>query len=120
MRLRERLGELEAAGGALAAISVDAPDDSAALMRRLEHEGDGGPLGFPLLSDASRATVKAYGVHHVERDIAIPAVLIVGRDGTIAWKRVGDSMMDRPPEDDVIRALEALKAAPPAGKSPRR
>ena len=103
MRLRERRAEIAAAGGVLAAISVDRPETSQALARRLA--ADGGPLGFPLLSDPTRATIKAYGLHDAAHDIALPAVLVLGPDGRIAWKHAGEGVTDRPPEDDVIAAL---------------
>ncbi len=115
VRLRDRRAEIERAGGALAAISVDAPEVSAKLASELA--ADGGPLGFPLLSDPSRAAVKAFGVHDAEHDIALPAVLILGERGEVAWKHVGDGILDRPEEDAIIGALAALtrggKPAPP-------
>jgi peroxiredoxin len=119
VRLRERRGEIERAGGALAGISVDAPSQTAALEARLAE--DGGPLGFPLLCDGTRQATRAFGVYDSEHDIALPAVVILGADGRVAWKHVGESITDRPEEDDVIAALEALRggSAPPSEPAPR-
>jgi peroxiredoxin len=117
VRLRGAREEIERAGGALAAISVDAPEDSAALAAKLAE--DGGPLGFPLLCDPTRAAAKAFGVYDSEHDIALPAILILGRDRRVAWKYVGESVFDRPAEKDVVAALDRIVAGEPPAAPPR-
>ncbi|MBK7399596.1 MAG: redoxin domain-containing protein [Myxococcales bacterium] len=81
--------ELESIGARTVGISVDAREDSVALIAKLG-------LHFPLLSDADLRVAAAYGVAMEGRDIAVPAVFVVARDGTITWKRVGESITDRP------------------------
>jgi peroxiredoxin len=100
--------EIEEAGGALAAISVDAPEDSAKLAKRLAD--DGGPLGFPLLCDPSGEATRAFGVFDAEHDIALPAIVILGRDRRVAWKYIGESVPDRPPEREIVHALDRIRA----------
>jgi hypothetical protein len=36
------------------------------------------------------------------RDIAVPSVFVVRRDRTIAWKKVGEEMTDRPSAGEVL------------------
>ena len=67
------------------AISVDSPAVSKAFFR---------PKGvqFPILSDESRATIKAYDVLSVA-NIAIPSAFIVDKDGVIQWKFIGSTVV---------------------------
>ncbi len=110
MRLRERRSEIEKAGGALAAVSVDPPAEAALLEAQLAE--DGGPLGFPVLSDPTGAATRSFGVYDAEHDIALPAIVIVDASGKVAWKYVAESVTDRPEEDDVLRAVEGLRSLP--------
>lgn len=103
--LNKRLSEIEAAGGALLAISVDPPADTRALLERLK---DDERPRFPVVSDPGRVAVKRLGVHDRAHDLALPAVLIIDAQGKLAWKYVAANVMDRPDEDGVIAALKAL------------
>lgn len=106
MRLQKRLVEIERAGGHVAAISVDAPARTAAMLDRLPTEGgEGARIAFPVLSDPGGKTAQAYGVYDREHDIALPATVIVSPLGEIVWTHVGDTITDRPPEDEIIAAL---------------
>lgn len=82
--------ELAAEGIAIAGISVDPVTDSAALAERLD-------IGFPLLSDPEAEVIDRYGVRMKGETLAVPATFIVRRDGTIAWRYVGERALDRPP-----------------------
>ena len=106
VRLREKTQAIKDAGGVLVAVSVDAPKDSRALLARLKDEGH--PIEFPLLCDPSRAAVKAMGVFDAEHDIALPSVLILDREGKVAWKHIGESLVDRPAEEELIAALKRM------------
>ena len=79
----------------LVAISVDPADDSSKLAADLG-------LHFPLLSDADLRVASAYGVAMQGRDIAVPSVFVVRRDRTIAWKKIGEDMADRPSASEVL------------------
>src|SRR5512138_1845231 len=86
MWCKHQLGELarnepalRARGVTLLAISVDAPADS----RRL---ADAYGIAYPLLSDAGGAVSRAYvGVE--ETDNSVPGVVVIGRDGRIAYRQ---------------------------------
>ena len=82
-------------------ISADGTSDSAALAER---KG----VRFPLLSDTDLATIRAYGIEHVGKDISLPATIIVDRDGKVAWAYVGDRQTDRPVLPDLLAVLESM------------
>jgi peroxiredoxin len=84
------------------AIVVDNPATNAALVKRLG-------LEFAVLSDPELATIRAWGVEHEGKDIALPATLVVDRSGMIAWAYVGDNVGDRPVLDTVLEVLTALE-----------
>lgn len=77
----------------------DATETNAALAKRLG-------VTFPILSDADLSTIRAYGVEHVGKDIALPATVVVNADGTVRWIYVGDRPADRPLLPDVLRVLQ--------------
>ncbi len=81
-------------------IVVDEAQTNAALASDLG-------LGYPILSDVSLATIRAYGVEDEGKDIALPATVVVNRDGTVRWVYVGDRPGDRPLVPDVLRVLES-------------
>lgn len=78
---------------------VDAPEANATLAKKLG-------VTFPILSDASLATIRAYGLEDQGKDIALPATVVVGRDGKVQWAYVGDRPTDRPVLPDVLRVLD--------------
>lgn len=95
---------LEARGVGLAGISVDPPEDSARLARELE-------LGYPLLSDADLRVAIDYGVAMEGRDIAVPAVFIILPDRRVFWQYVGESITDRPSDEEILRRVDKAIAA---------
>jgi peroxiredoxin len=90
----------------MVAISVDPAADSSKLAADLG-------LHFPLLSDADLRVASAYGVAMKGRDIAVPSVFVVRRDRTIAWKKIGEEMTDRPSTSDVLEQVRKAAAADP-------
>jgi len=105
VRLQTRLREIEAAGGRVVAISVDATGTSKSFLAELSSEEGGPPIEFPVLSDPGGATARAYGVYDADAAIALPATFVVDRRGSVVWRHVGDTVADRPPEDEVVAAL---------------
>lgn len=85
------------------AISADDAEASTALAARLG-------LGFSLLSDPDLAVAVRYGVAMAGRDIAVPAVLVVRRDRTVAWRYVGEDMTDRPRAVMVLEQVRRVAA----------
>ncbi|NOT32137.1 MAG: peroxiredoxin family protein [Planctomycetes bacterium] len=99
--------ELKRRGGGLLAISVDAPQDSQRVVQDLA-------LPFRILSDSERAVTRAYGLMHENggpegETIAVPAQLLVDRDGTIVWKHVARRITDRAHPARTLEALAQLR-----------
>lgn len=76
-----RFDELTSLGLGLAAISVDAPERSRALVEQLG-------LSFTLLCDPARQVVEAYGLlnRNEKGGIAYPATLVLDRDRTVRFR----------------------------------
>jgi peroxiredoxin len=94
---------LQKRGVGLAAISVDERSDSEALARSLL-------IGYPLLRDDGLRIATAYGVAMQGRDIAIPAVFVVLPSGVIFWKKVGESMLERPRTGQILEEVDRARA----------
>jgi hypothetical protein len=92
-------------------ISMDAPDASRALA------ADFG-IRFPLLSDEDGAVSRIYA--GVTSDAAtLPGVVIVNRDGAIAFRQVATSKDDRMPIGELLATLDrVLGTAGPAAAAP--
>lgn len=98
--------ELAARGGGVLAISVDEPQLSAGVVR---DEG----LRFPILCDTERDVLRRYGLVHAGgapdgSDVAVPALLLVRGDGSIAWRHVARLIQDRADPADVLAAVRGL------------
>ncbi|MFT3771403.1 MAG: redoxin domain-containing protein [Minicystis sp.] len=96
MYCRSQLGQLAdmqdrlaKKGIGLAAISVDEREDSVTFARQIGAK-------YPLLLDDGLRVSMAYGVAMQGRDIPVPAVFVVLPNGTIFWRKVGESVSDRP------------------------
>lgn len=99
--LQDIAKELEAHDASVAAISVDSAEESRLLAEELG-------LGFPLLVDRNAAVIERYGVRMAHEELAVPAVFIVRRDGTIAWRAVSETVPDRATNESVLEVLESL------------
>ncbi len=82
-------------------ISVDPPDHNAAMVEKLL-------LPLPLLSDPQGALSRAYGVWDEEGRVAIPAIVLLDRSGTVRWQYAGRDFADRPEDDALLRAIDEL------------
>ena len=92
--------EMKRRGGRVLAISVDSPKDNALVVAQDR-------LAFPILSDESRATIRAYGIvhpggHGAGDDIAVPTQVLVGTDGRVLWWHSARRVQDRPSPDEVL------------------
>jgi hypothetical protein len=89
---------------------VDTPDENRAMAEKLR-------LSFPLLSDPDAAAIAGWDVYDpvggTHGPIARPAIFVVGRDLRIAYDYVGRDFADRPPDTDVIAALDSVRDATP-------
>ncbi len=99
--LQGRLQDFRSRGVALVAVSVDSPERSNALARKLG-------LTFPLLSDPSREAILAYGVEDVENGIAWPSIFLVGSKGTVLWRSLAETYSKRPAAAVVLDAVDRL------------
>ncbi len=100
--MHRRLKEL---GGTLLALSIDPPATAADIAKRLG-------LSFPVLSDPELKVIDAYGLrHHDARmgfDHSLPAMFLVDRGGIIRWRRVAESLQDRPAPHRILEKITAL------------
>ena len=80
------------------AISVDPPATSAELAKKLG-------VTFPLLSDESRATIRAYGIEDAENGISWPAIFIVDKAGKVVWRSLAQTYKIRAMPAQILEAL---------------
>ena len=93
-------------GAELYAISVDAPAVSKGFVdseKFVDKEG----VEFPVLSDQSKETIRAYGVLSIA-NIAKPSAFVIDKSGIIREKILGDTT-HRASIDKIIQELELLK-----------
>lgn len=88
----------------MVAISVDSAEDSRALAEKIG-------IPFPLLSDPGAAVANRYGIGVAGDEMAIPSTLVVLPDRTIYWKKVGETVSDRPAVRIVLEQVDAALAA---------
>jgi peroxiredoxin len=43
------------------------------------------------------------------QDIAVPSVFIIGKDGRIHYRHIGESVSDRPSPSDIIDAIKKIE-----------
>ena len=72
-------------------------------------------LPFLMLSDPDRSlAIIPYGVadEHDSRNIAVPATIVIGADGSEVWRRVSRDPPDRPIEDEALKVVRGLSLDP--------
>ena len=89
------------------AISVDPPEKAKEVVDRNK-------LAFPVLCDTDREVIRMYGLVHKEgglddSDIAIPAHVLMDREGRIWWRSLSRRVQDRLHPADVLRAVRRLR-----------
>ena len=98
--------ELKRRGGQLLAISVDPPEESRRVV-------EGRKLPFRILSDSDRKVIQSYGLVHARggvhgEDIAIPAQILIGRDGKIVNRHISARVQDRLDPDSALETVQKL------------
>ena len=105
---RDVYDDFRGLGVQIAALSVDSPEQSERVRRQYE-------LPFPLLCDTQKEVVRAWGLFNAEEKggIAIPAIVLIGRDRRIRLLMV-ESVATRVRAADL---LEFFRADPVAANS---
>ncbi len=100
--------EIRRQGGTVFALSSDNVADSAKGRAK-------GRIAFPLLADPECKVIKAYGLLHAGgghkgQDSAVPAHVLIDREGRITWRSVSARIQDRPDPESVLSAVRGLVA----------
>ncbi|MHA1926929.1 MAG: redoxin domain-containing protein [Candidatus Thorarchaeota archaeon] len=102
---RDELADYNDLGANVIGISVDGIFSHAAFKER-------NGIQFPLLSDWEKTVIRSYDVVHPDlagmKEVAKRAVFVIGVDGKVSYKWVGDSLGDLPPFDEVKKAVQDL------------
>ena len=88
------------------AISVDTPDESAALCRKAGYT-------YTFLSDPKAEVIRRYDLLHRGgsedgKDIARPAEFLVDVSGVVRWRNLTEDFRERATPEDVLRGAQLL------------
>jgi peroxiredoxin len=104
-QLTQRRPGFDRAGVAIVAISADPVERSSYLAKYLR-------TSIPLLSDQSETVLKPLGLVQTHRDgepdNAIPAFVIVDRDGIVRWTFISPYYRELPPPDALLDAADSV------------
>ena len=98
----------------LYAVSIDAPAESRQFAERIAADGRG-LIAFPLLSDPGHRVIDGYGLRdpaYTEQKfdgIPYAAVYVIDKAGRVAWARVHEDYTERPSNQEIRGALDALR-----------
>ncbi len=104
--MEQHLKDFDARRIAIAAISVDSPEESRKLIQSRGFH-------YPILSDPKAEVIRRYGVLHPNggedgRDIARPAEFLVDSTGKIVWENLTDDLRVRARPEAVLEAGDKL------------
>jgi peroxiredoxin Q/BCP len=85
----------------IVAISSDSLETS----REFAEDDD---FPFPLASDLDLEVVDAWGVRHRGKDLAVPSVFVVDRNGVVRFVKIGESISDRLSVEDLLAAVDGV------------
>jgi hypothetical protein len=80
---------------------VDPPEHNKAMVEKLD-------LPFGLLSDARGELSKLYDLWNAREGVAVPAIVVVDRSGTVRYLYKGEDFADRPGDTPIFEALDGL------------
>ncbi len=98
----------------LYAISVDPPNVSRDFAEKIAADGKGA-VAFPLLSDPEHKIIDTYGLRDPAYEgqkfygIPHPAVYVIEKTGKVAWAKVESNYRERPTNQEIRAALDALR-----------
>ena len=104
--LQSQISRFNARKVQVVALSVDEPEDSSAMIRRMN-------LAFPIASDQFQQVMRAYGVQNPDtQELALHAVYIVDEDRNIFYRKVARR---RPLSQELLDAIDYHKGTYPGG-----
>jgi peroxiredoxin len=103
---QQRLGEFDARGLRVVAISNESPE-----VNRPHRQELG--FTFPILSDEKAEAIRRYDLLHAGAgpdgtDIARPAEFLIDPTGTVRWVNLTESTVVRARPDEVLKAFDAI------------
>ena len=72
-------------------------------------------LPFLLLSDAKGELSKLYDLWNAREGVAVPAILVVDRSGSVHYRYEGSDFADRPGDAPIFEALDELSVGETTG-----
>lgn len=96
------------------ALSMDKPDQSRDFAQKIAADGRG-EIRFPLLSDPEHRVIDGYGLRDPAYagqqfdGIPRPSVYVIDKAGRVAWAKVEEDYTQRPTNQEIRAALDALK-----------
>ena len=93
---------------------MDPPEVSKSFAEKIASDGKG-EVSFPLLSDPDHKTIDTYGLRDPAYEgqqvygIPHPAVYVIDKSGKVAWAKIESNYRERPANDEIRAALDALK-----------
>ena len=63
---------------------------------------------FAMASDTELVAIRAWGVRHRGKDLAVPAVFVVDRSGIVRYRRIGEDITDRAGLEKLLAAVEGI------------
>jgi hypothetical protein len=82
-------------------VSVDPPSHNEAMIEKLA-------LPFSLLSDPRGELAKRCDLWNDKEGVAVPAIVVIDRVGTVRYLYKGKDFADRPGDDEVLGALDQV------------
>lgn len=80
---------------------MDPPGHNAGMVEKLD-------LPFPLLSDAKGELSKLYDLWNDREGLAVTAIVVIDRSGSVRYLYKGSDFADRPGDDLIFEALDAV------------
>jgi peroxiredoxin len=103
---QQRIGEFEARGLRVVAISNDPPEINGPHRQKVG-------LTFPLLSDPKTEVIRRYDLLHAGAgedgaDISRPAEFLLDPSGTVRWANLTKSFAVRARPEEVLKAFDSM------------
>jgi len=100
------LSELERRGVRPVAISVDSPEESSALCKKVGYT-------YTFLSDPKAEVIRRYSLLHQGagldgKDIARPAEFLVDSSGVVRWRNLTEDFRVRATPEEVLKGAQVL------------